>query len=181
MNHWAADSTFTELSGVRIAELTSSDPPLNEQKRIVSRIEELQLRSRRAREALETVPDLLEQLRQSLLAAAFRGDLTKEWRKKNPDVEPASELLKRIRAERRKRWEEAELEKLKAKGLMAKNSTRSSPNAANNIKSPPWIQPICPNSPKPGAGLFHGERLVFARTVEAFPSNTLTHQKVSNC
>jgi type I restriction enzyme S subunit len=92
-------------------------PPLNEQKRIVTRIEELQLHSRRARGTLETVPDLLEQLCQSLLAAAFRGDLTKEWRKKNPNVEPAFELLKRIRAERRKRWEETELEKLKAKGL----------------------------------------------------------------
>jgi len=92
--------------------------PLNEQKRIVAKIEELQARSQRTREALETIPDLLEQLRQSILAAAFRGDLTKEWRKRNArDVEPASELLKRIRLERRKRWEAAELEKLKAKGL----------------------------------------------------------------
>jgi type I restriction enzyme, S subunit len=40
-------------------------PPLNEQKRIVARIGELQARSRRAREALESIPDLLEQLRQS--------------------------------------------------------------------------------------------------------------------
>jgi len=92
-------------------------PPLNEQIRIVARIEELQARNCRAREALETVPDLLDQLRQSILAAAFRGDLTKEWRERNPNVEPATELLKRIRAERRKRWEESELEKLKVKGL----------------------------------------------------------------
>lgn len=92
-------------------------PPLKEQKRIVARIEKLQARSRRAREALKTIPDLLDQLRQSILAAAFRGDLTKEWRTNHPDVEPASELLKRIRTERRKRWEESELDKLKAKGL----------------------------------------------------------------
>jgi type I restriction enzyme S subunit len=111
-------STFTELSGARIAELEFPIPPLNEQKRIVARIEELQARSRRAREVLKALPDLLEQLRQSLLAAAFRGDLSKEWREKNPSVDPASELLKRIRAERRKKWEEAELEKLKAKGLI---------------------------------------------------------------
>lgn len=91
--------------------------PLNEQKRIAGKIEELQARSRRAREALETIPDLLEQLRQSILAAAFRGDLTKEWRKRHQGLEPASELLKRIRIERRKRWEAAELDKLKAKGL----------------------------------------------------------------
>jgi len=92
-------------------------PPLAEQKRIVARIEQLQAHSRRARAALESIPDLLEQLRQSILAAAFRGDLTKKWREQHPDVEPASELLKRIRTERRKRWEASELEKLKARGL----------------------------------------------------------------
>lgn len=91
-------------------------PPLNEQRRIVAKLEALQARSRRAREALDAVPPLLEKLRQSILAAAFRGDLTKDWRAKNKDVEPATELLKRIRAERKKKWEEAELAKMKAKG-----------------------------------------------------------------
>jgi len=92
-------------------------PPLREQERIVIKIEELQGRSRRAREAQEDIPDLLDQLRQSVLAAAFRGDLTKAWWAKRPDIKPASELLNRIVAERREQWEQAELEKLKAKGL----------------------------------------------------------------
>ena len=56
-----------------------------------------------------------------MLAAAFRGDLTADWRKKNPNVEPASKLLERIRAERRKKWEEAELAKMKAKGKVPKD------------------------------------------------------------
>ena len=81
--------------------------PLNEQKRIVAKIEALQLRSEAAKEALDAIGPLLEKFRQSVLAAAFRGDLTKAWRAKHPDVEPATELLKRIRAERRRRWEEA--------------------------------------------------------------------------
>jgi len=91
-------------------------PPLNEQRRIVEKIEALTARSRKAREALEAIPDLLDQFRQSVLAAAFRGDLTADWRAQNPDVEPAEALLERIRVERRKRWEEAELEKMRAKG-----------------------------------------------------------------
>ena len=62
------------------------------------------------------MPPLLEKLRQSILAAAFRGDLTKDWRAKNPNVEPASALLARIRTERRAKWEESELAKMKAKG-----------------------------------------------------------------
>jgi hypothetical protein len=91
-------------------------PPLAEQRRIVAKIEVLQERSRRTQEALSEVGPLLEQFRQSVLAAAFRGDLTADWRAAHPNVEPASELLQRIRAERRRRWEQAELAKYAAKG-----------------------------------------------------------------
>ena len=80
-------------------------PPLAEQRRIVAKIEELMARSRAARAALAEVPTLLEQFRQSVLASAFRGDLTADWREKNPTAEPASVLLDRIRDERRKQWE----------------------------------------------------------------------------
>ncbi|WP_437952821.1 hypothetical protein WME98_20460 [Sorangium sp. So ce296] len=90
--------------------------PASEQRRIVAKIETLTSQSRRAKEALDAIPPLLERFRKSVLAAAFRGDLTADWREKNPDVEPAEELLKRIRAERRRRWEEAELAKMRAKG-----------------------------------------------------------------
>lgn len=91
-------------------------PPLAEQRRIVGKIEALQERSRNAREALAEVGPLLEQFRQSLLAAAFRGDLTADWRAANPNTEPATELLARIRQERRQKWEQAELTKYEAKG-----------------------------------------------------------------
>jgi len=73
-------------------------PPLNEQRRIADKIDALQAKSRRAHEALEAVGPLLEKFQQSVLAAAFRGDLTAEWRKQHPDVEPAKKLLKRIPA-----------------------------------------------------------------------------------
>ncbi len=59
-------------------------------------------------------PGLLQDYRRSVLAAAFRGDLTADWREKNPDLEPADKLLMRIRAERRRLWEEAELAKMGA-------------------------------------------------------------------
>jgi len=91
-------------------------PPLNEQKRIVARIDSLTEKSREAREALAEVPELLDKLRQSILAAAFRGDLTQKWREQHPDVEPATALLERAHAERRERWEEGELAKFRAKG-----------------------------------------------------------------
>jgi len=109
-------SAIPGLNREDVYALNTSLPPLNEQKRIVEKLESLQARSRRAKAALDEVPALLEKLRQSILAAAFRGDLTKEWREKNPNVEPASALLARIRTERRKKWEEAEFAKMTAKG-----------------------------------------------------------------
>ena len=72
-------------------------PPLNEQKRIVAAIEALRERSQKARSALSAIPELCDKFRQSVLCAAFRGDLTADWREQNPDVEPASVLLERLK------------------------------------------------------------------------------------
>lgn len=103
------------ISGASLKEIELPVPPLAEQRSITAKLDALRSRSRRAKAALDAVPALLGRLRQSILAAAFRGDLTADWREQNPDVEPASELLKRIRLERRKRWEGAELATMIAK------------------------------------------------------------------
>ena len=113
--------TRQALTKQMILEFDIPIPPLNEQRRIVAKIEALKARSQRVKEELEAIAPLLDQFRQSVLAAAFRGDLTADWREKNPDIEPASVLLERIRAERRRRWEEAELEKMKAQGKTPKD------------------------------------------------------------
>ncbi len=98
-------ATRQALTKAKILDFDIPIPPLAEQRRIVAKVEELTARSRAARAALAEVPTLLEQFRQSVLASAFRGDLTADWRAKNPTAEPASVLLDRIRAERRKHWE----------------------------------------------------------------------------
>ena len=104
------------ISPSEIERLLIPLPPLNEQRRIVEKVEALMARSRKAKEALDAIPKLIEQFRQSVLAAAFRGDLTADWREQNPNIEPASVLLERIRKERREKWEQTELEKMRAKG-----------------------------------------------------------------
>ena len=70
-------------------------PPFPEQRRIVEKIEALTARSRRAREALDALPALIDRYRQSILAAAFRGDLTADWRKAHPEAETATAFLAR--------------------------------------------------------------------------------------
>ena len=51
-----------------------------------------------------------------MLKAAVEGRLTQDWREQHPDVEPASELLERILAERRRKWEAENLAEYEAKG-----------------------------------------------------------------
>ena len=51
-----------------------------------------------------------------MLKAAVEGALTAEWRRQHPVTETADALLTRILAERRRRWEEAQLAKFEAAG-----------------------------------------------------------------
>jgi len=97
-------------------------PPLEQQKRIVAKIEELFSHIDAGIEALNKAKQLLKQYRQSVLKAAVTGELTKEWREQNKDkLEPASQLLERILQERRQKWQEQQLAHFKAKGKMPKN------------------------------------------------------------
>ena len=140
----ASATTISIINKRRFSELTLPVPPLNEQHRIVAKIEALKARSQRVKEELEAIAPLLDQFRQSVLAATFRGDLTADWREKNPDVEPASVLLEHIRVERRRRWEEAELEKMKARGKTSKDDDWKA-----KFKEPKRLEDIqinCPNS-----------------------------------
>ena len=70
--------------------------------------------------ALKRVRANLERYRASVLKAAVEGRLVPTEaelaRREGREYEPASVLLERILAERRRRWEEAELAKMKAKG-----------------------------------------------------------------
>lgn len=124
-------------------------PPLPEQKRIAAKIDALQGKSKKARQALDAARPLLDKLRQSILAAAFRGDLTADWRKQNPDVEPASKLLECIRIERRQKWEEAELAKMRIKGKEPKTDKWKS-NIKNRHR---WIPLACQSCRRDGVGL----------------------------
>jgi type I restriction enzyme S subunit len=85
--------------------------PLNEQRRIVAKIEELFSDLDAGVSALERVKANLKRYRAAVFQAAITGRLTETWRARHPDAEPASELLKRILAERRRKWEEEQLAK----------------------------------------------------------------------
>jgi len=95
--------------------------PIDQQKAIVAEIEKQFFRLDEAVTSLKRAKANLKRYKAAVLKAAVEGKLTEEWRKQHPDVEPASELLKRILAERRRKWEEAELAKMLAKGKEPKD------------------------------------------------------------
>lgn len=80
-------------------------PPLNEQRRIVAKLEKLLAKCEASKQRLDKIPSILKRFRQSILAAACSGRLTADWRAQNPDIEPASELLARIQKEKQQKYE----------------------------------------------------------------------------
>lgn len=73
-------------------------PPIEEQKEIVFRVQKMLKTSENIQKQYSETKANLNQLDQSILAKAFRGELVPQ----DPNDEPASVLLERIRAEREK-------------------------------------------------------------------------------
>ncbi|MGB5970461.1 MAG: restriction endonuclease subunit S [Spirulinaceae cyanobacterium] len=111
-----------KLALFRIKKINIPLPPLNEQHRIVAKIEELFSKLDAGIELLNKLKTKLKRYRQAVLKAAVEGNLTKEWREAHQgELEPASDLLKRILKQRREKWEADELAKMEAKGKTPKN------------------------------------------------------------
>ncbi|UGA44066.1 restriction endonuclease subunit S [Bradyrhizobium quebecense] len=74
---------YPAVSDRDVSEAAIPLPPLPEQRRIVAKIDGLLSSTDRAREQLDCVSRLVEKYKQAILAAAFRGELTHEWRTAN--------------------------------------------------------------------------------------------------
>ncbi len=117
----------TNLASVSVSKLKGLPipiPPGPEQTRIVEAIESCFTRLDNAVATLERVQANLKRYRASVLKAAVEGRLVPTEaelaHQEGRDYEPASVLLERILKERRRRWEEAELAALNAKGKAPK-------------------------------------------------------------
>lgn len=79
-------------------------PPVDEQTEIVRRVYQLFAYADRVEQQVNNALARVNNLTQSILAKAFRGELTEQWRKDNPELisgeNSAQSLLERIKAER---------------------------------------------------------------------------------
>lgn len=80
-------------------------PPLNEQKRIVEKLDFLFEKTKKAKEIIEEIKIDIENRKISILDRAFKGTLTSKWRNENKTSD-VKELLKSINKEKIKKWEE---------------------------------------------------------------------------
>jgi type I restriction enzyme S subunit len=80
---YVGGTTRAKLTQAGMAQITIPLPPLPEQRRIIAKLDSMTGRTARARDELERIPRLIQKYREAILAAAFSGELTREWRHVN--------------------------------------------------------------------------------------------------
>lgn len=92
------------ISGRDLKALKVAVPKINEQNEIVRRVEQLFAHADKIEQQVQAAQQRVNKLTQSILAKAFRGELTSQWRKDNPELisgeNSAEALLAKIKAER---------------------------------------------------------------------------------
>lgn len=89
-------SGVNNINSEEIRSLTFTMPPLHEQTKIVRRVEQLFAFADQLEAKVASAKTRIDHLTQSVLAKAFRGELVPQ----DPNDEPASTLLERIKAQR---------------------------------------------------------------------------------
>ncbi|EAW0643343.1 restriction endonuclease subunit S [Salmonella enterica] len=97
-------SGVNNINSKELASLEIPLPPLPEQHEIVRRVEQLFAYADTIEKQVNSALTRVNSLTQSILAKAFRGELTAQWRAENPDLisgeNSAAALLEKIKAER---------------------------------------------------------------------------------
>jgi len=103
-------------------------PKIEDQKEMVKAFKSSSEISKKLIQEIDSQKHLLSLLKQAILQEAIQGKLTADWRKQNPNTEPAYELLKRIKAEK------AQL--IKDKKLKKGNTTKHPLNLIEDVLIP---------------------------------------------
>lgn len=136
----AIGTTFSAITGDTLRKQKIPLPPIEDQERIVSKIEELFTQLDTAETALKRAKINLKRYKQSVLQAAVTGELTREWREAHQDeIEPATKLLERIKAERRSKWDA----EIRAKGKDPAREKYEEPSAPDVSELPELPEGWC--------------------------------------
>jgi len=86
-------------------------PTKDEQKRILKEIEKVEIKNRNLIKEIQLQEENLTVLRQSILSEAIKGELSKEWREQNPNIQSGVDLLDRIIIDKEKLIKEEDIKR----------------------------------------------------------------------
>lgn len=155
-------------------------PPRPEQERIVARVEELLVPLDRVRERLGQIRKILRRFRQAVLAFAYSGRLTEDWREGEEAAAPLQGLLSRIFAERQAEYEKRRLD--------AEAFDRRAPRKPKNLAPFPWEAPEPLQAPEVPEGwsltalqdLIHGSQYGLSVKADADAKTGVPMLRMSN-
>lgn len=129
-------------------------PPLEDQKRIADKLDTVLAKVEAAQARLDKIPTILKRFRQSVLAAATSGELTKDWREENESIQSAFEAYELKRLSDRKKWEEIKLSEFREKNKFPSNDKWKAKYKEVALPNQKELQPL--NS---GWGYFYVENV----------------------
>lgn len=95
-------------------------PKFENQNKLLSTFQLIKKKSSELTLEIKNQEKLISQLRQAILQEAIEGKLTKDWRAKNKNIEPAQVLLDKIKAEKERLIKEKKIKKQKPLPLITK-------------------------------------------------------------
>lgn len=114
-----AANVSLSISNIKTVEIIV--PPIEKQIEIIELEKKVRTQRQKLDEKNSNQNNYLTSLRQQILQDAISGKLTIDWRAKNPDIEPASKLLEKIKAEKEKLIAEKKIKKEKPLPKIAEN------------------------------------------------------------
>ncbi len=142
-----------------VKEFVLEVPPINEQTEIIRRVEELFAFAAQIEQQVKNAQGRVNNLTQSILAKAFRGELTAHWRTQNPELitgdNSAAALLAAIKKEREelKPVKKSSVKKairktVKKKATVSEKKAPSEPLSPDSIASDTQVESVKAKKPK---------------------------------
>lgn len=108
----AKGATQININSNIVKNLAVSLPPLNEQKRIVERVESFYQKINKAKESINILPTKIQEIKKSILNSACNGTLTVDWRSSNGENKSAYVEVENCLKKRILEYEESKTKKI---------------------------------------------------------------------